>query len=190
MKGVGKRVEEKKWLPGQTLRASDCTPSQSASTCCWSATKRGEGSVRKRYADRRIERHKERGGCEIESSVRKCTRYPPNLPMLTHAQTHSCWPLPLGSVSPRRRPVAPLAQCPSQGSCVPAGSDGHGAQWAPLPLWSPANNSSLYKKGSKWKGGRLLWGSHLAIGGKKEMIRRSRETQHGGDRNRVNGDCC
>lgn len=100
------RREKRNWLPGQTWQAFDCTPSQSASTCCWSATrKKRETGVRKRYADRWMEGHKEtqlRG--EIQSSVRKCTkaRHPPNQPSLshTHTNTHTSVDLCLLAVCP------------------------------------------------------------------------------------------
>lgn len=49
-----KRGRREKWLPGQTWWASDCTPSQSASACCWPAT-RQERSVWER--DMRTDGH-------------------------------------------------------------------------------------------------------------------------------------
>lgn len=106
----GKRSRKENWLPGQTWQASDCIPSQSASTCCWSATRRERESVRKRYADRWIERHKER---ELWNWIfcwevhRDTPVSQPTLAYACHTHTNSCWPLPPGSVSLWRRPVAP-----------------------------------------------------------------------------------
>lgn len=82
--------------------------------------KKGEESVRKRYADGQVEGHKERQGSEIQSSVRKCTEthYPPNLTILSHTHTLLCWPLPLGSVSLLSTPAAPwLRATPSAHVC-------------------------------------------------------------------------
>lgn len=102
---VRRRQEKGNWLPGQTWQASDCAPSQSASTCCLSATRKRRGAgVRKRYAGRWMEGHKEtwlRG--EIQSLVRKCTEThcPPQTDPLSlpHTNTHQCWPLSVGNVS-------------------------------------------------------------------------------------------
>lgn len=86
----------------------------------------------------------------------------------THRHTHSCWPLPLGSVSPRRRPVAPWHGASPQRSCVPAGSDGHGAQWAPLPFDPLPTIHHLTRRG-----GELKRCCQLAIGrGKKKKRER------------------
>lgn len=74
--------------------------------------KKGEGSVRKRYADRQVEGHKERQGSEIQSSVRKCTEthYPPNLTILSH--THFCADLCLLAVCPCWARLRPLGSAP------------------------------------------------------------------------------
>lgn len=83
---------------------------------------------------RLTDRHTKRGSCEIESSVRKCT-CSPFQPIHAHTHTHTHT---LTSASwqcvPAVKACGLLAQCQSQCSCVPAGSDGHSAQWVPLPL--------------------------------------------------------
>lgn len=159
--------------------------------------KKGEGSVRKRYADGQVEGHKERQGSEIQSSVRKCTEthYPPNLTILSHTHTHT---FVLTSASWQCVPVehacGPLAPRHSQRSCVPAGSDGHSAQWAPLPFDPLPTIHHLTRRGATVRGGgiKMLLPISYRVRKKKarETFERSWETKQGGDRIEVNGDCC
>lgn len=140
--------------------------------------------MRKRYADRQIDTQRERGSCEIESSVRKCTEthHPPNLPMLTHTYTHT---LMLTSAFWQCVPVAqacgPLARRQSQRSCVPAGSDGHGAQWAPL-LFDPL--PTIHHLTRRGAGRELKLCCQLAMGKKK----RRGDREKLGDTNTVETD--
>lgn len=80
-------------------------------------------------------------------------------------QTHT---LVLTSASwqcvPAAQACGPLAQCQSQRSCVPAGSDGHGAQWAPLPFDPLPTIHHLTRRGA---GGELKPCCQLSIGRKK-----------------------
>lgn len=103
--------------------------------------------MRKRYADRRIETQKDRVVKLnlLLGSAQRHTTLPTNPCLHTLMLTSASW-----QCIPVAQACGPLAQCQSQCSCVPAGSDVHGAQWAPLlfdPL--PTIHHSTRRGGSR-----------------------------------------
>lgn len=176
----------KNWLPGQTWWASDCTPSQSASSCCWSATQRRgveggwEGDTQTGGG-----RDTKRRDKVVKFNLpwgRKCTDKTAFRFIFSHRHTPT---LVLTSVSwqcfPRVPACRPLAQCQSRGLWVPAGNDGHRAHWAPSAFdLLPTIHHLTSREGIMGWIKMLLPISF--IWKKRMIIERSSEMQQGGDR--------